>query len=87
MTGVVEATTTAVRVAEPATDRPRRKGGVVTTVVLAIAAAIWISPLLLLLITSVRPLADFISNGPLHWPKQFTGTNFEIGRASCRERV
>jgi raffinose/stachyose/melibiose transport system permease protein len=76
MTSVVEASLTDVRVAEPAAHRPRRKGGVVTTVVLAIAAAIWISPLLLLLITSVRPLADFISNGPLHWPKQFTGTNF-----------
>jgi len=76
MTGVVEAAAPQVRVAEPAAQRPRRKGGVVSTVVLAIAAAIWISPLLLLLITSVRPLADFISNGPLHWPKQFTGTNF-----------
>jgi len=76
MTSVVEASLTDVRSVEPAAHRPRRKGGVVTTVVLAIAAAIWISPLLLLLITSVRPLADFISNGPLHWPKQFTGTNF-----------
>jgi raffinose/stachyose/melibiose transport system permease protein len=76
MTRVVEAAAVDVRSVETTAHRPRRKGGLVTTVVLVIAAAIWISPLLLLLITSVRPLADFISNGPLHWPKQFTGTNF-----------
>jgi raffinose/stachyose/melibiose transport system permease protein len=76
MTSVVETAVPDVRSVEPAVSKPRRKGGVVTTVVLGIAAAIWISPLLLLLITSVRPLADFISTGPLHWPKQFTGTNF-----------
>jgi raffinose/stachyose/melibiose transport system permease protein len=76
MTRVVEAAAVDVRSVEATAHRPHRKGGLVTTVVLVIAAAIWISPLLLLLITSVRPLADFISNGPLHWPKQFTGTNF-----------
>jgi len=65
-----------VAVREPLAGPPKRKGGIVATVVLAIAAVIWISPLVLLLITSVRPLSDFIANGPLTWPKEFTSANF-----------
>ena len=42
--------------------KPRR-GGIVATIVLAIGAVIWISPLVLLLITGFRPLADFLANG------------------------
>jgi raffinose/stachyose/melibiose transport system permease protein len=61
--------------AEPA-GRPKRKGGITATVVLSIAALLWISPLVLLLITSVRPLSDFIANGPLTWPHDFTWANF-----------
>jgi raffinose/stachyose/melibiose transport system permease protein len=66
-----------VTVAVPeAPQRPRRKGGIAGTVVLTIAAVIWVSPLVLLLVTSIRPLSDFIANGPLTWPQQFTWANF-----------
>jgi raffinose/stachyose/melibiose transport system permease protein len=71
-------------------NRPRGKGGIGATVVLAVAAAIWISPLILLVITSVRPLADYIGTGPLAWPKQFTWANFsdawQIGRFATTYR-
>lgn len=53
-----------------------RKGGVGSTVVLTLAAIFWISPLVLLVITAVRPLSDFIANGPLSWPQTFTTENF-----------
>jgi raffinose/stachyose/melibiose transport system permease protein len=66
---------TTVAVPEPH-GRPRREGGTIGTVVLAIAAIVWISPLLLLLVTSIRPLADFIAHGPLTWPQRFTSANF-----------
>ena len=56
--------------------RPRSKGGIGLTVVLAVVAVIWIAPLALLVITAIRPLADFVGNGPLSWPQQFTWTNF-----------
>src|SRR5204862_1025118 len=52
---------TTVAVPEPR-ENPRRRGGVIGTVVLAIAALVWISPLLLLLVTSFRPLADCIAH-------------------------
>ncbi|WP_327581053.1 carbohydrate ABC transporter permease [Nonomuraea sp. NBC_00507] len=76
MTSVVSApTTTAVAPAEPA-QPAKGKGGLGLTIVLAVVAIFWISPLALLLVTAVRPLADFISNGPLSWPSAFTWTNF-----------
>jgi raffinose/stachyose/melibiose transport system permease protein len=56
--------------------KPRGKGGIVMTIVLAIVAAFWISPLVLLVITAIRPLSDFVANGPLTWPQVFTGQNF-----------
>jgi raffinose/stachyose/melibiose transport system permease protein len=58
------------------THRPRPKGGVGITIVLAVVAIFWISPLVLLVITAIRPLADFISNGSLSWPQTFTWQNF-----------
>jgi raffinose/stachyose/melibiose transport system permease protein len=61
---------------EPLAGPPKQKGGITGTVVLSIGAVIWISPLVLLLITSVRPLADFIASGPLTWPNEFTWKNF-----------
>ena len=61
---------------DPLPRRPKGKGGITATVVLAVAAVLWISPLVLLLITSFRPLADFIASGPLTWPKEFTWANF-----------
>jgi raffinose/stachyose/melibiose transport system permease protein len=65
-----------------ATDRtgaePRRKpkGGIGTTVLMTLVALLWISPLVLLVITAVRPLSDFIAHGPLSWPDTFTFQNF-----------
>ncbi|WP_114560739.1 carbohydrate ABC transporter permease [Desertihabitans aurantiacus] len=57
--------------------RPRRRGGgVVATVVLAVVALFWISPLALLVITALRPLSDFVANGALSWPGTFTLQNF-----------
>ncbi|MGI8457138.1 MAG: hypothetical protein ACR2LI_03350 [Propionibacteriaceae bacterium] len=47
-----------------------------TTVLLSLVAIFWISPLALLVITAVRPLSDFVANGPLSWPETFTLTNF-----------
>ena len=74
----------AVATREPLSRTPKRKGGVVATIVVAFAAAIWISPLVLLFITSIRPLSDFLASGPLAWPKEFVTSNFadawQIGR-------
>lgn len=63
----------------PTTAKQPSKGrkGLVLTLALAVAAIFWISPLVLLVITAVRPLSDFIGNGPLSWPDQFTWTNFK----------
>ncbi|MEQ4209063.1 carbohydrate ABC transporter permease [Actinopolymorpha sp. B17G11] len=61
---------------ERSTRPPGGKGGIVLTTVLAVVAIFWISPLALLVVTAVRPLADFIGNGPLSWPSEFTWTNF-----------
>jgi raffinose/stachyose/melibiose transport system permease protein len=52
------------------------KGGIGTTVLVTLAALVWISPLVLLVVTAIRPLADFVSNGPLSWPGTFTFQNF-----------
>ena len=56
--------------------KPKPKGGIVMTVVLAVIAAFWISPLVLLVITAIRPLSDFVGKGPLTWPDVFTWQNF-----------
>ena len=56
--------------------RAKPKGGIGMTILLAILAIFWISPLALLVITAVRPLADFVANGPLSWPETFTLSNF-----------
>ena len=61
---------------EPLSRKPRGKGGIVATIVLAVVAIFWISPLALLVITAVRPLSDFVANGPLTWPETFTWQNF-----------
>ena len=62
--------------AQPATQPPKGRRGLVMTLVLAVVAIFWVSPLALLVITAVRPLSDFISNGPLSWPDAFTWSNF-----------
>jgi len=78
MTATVALTeATAASAGRPAgAPRRRPKGGVVTTVLLALVALAWISPLALLVVTAIRPLSDFISHGPLSWPEQFTSKNF-----------
>jgi raffinose/stachyose/melibiose transport system permease protein len=63
--------------AEPVSQPPKGRRGLVMTLVLAVAAIFWISPLALLVITAIRPLSDFVGNGPLSWPDQFTWTNFK----------
>ncbi|WP_328472374.1 carbohydrate ABC transporter permease [Actinoplanes sp. NBC_00393] len=60
----------------PAGRPPRPQGGAGTTVLMALAALVWISPLVLLVITALRPLSDFVANGPLSWPGSFTFGNF-----------
>jgi raffinose/stachyose/melibiose transport system permease protein len=57
-------------------NKPKPKGGIMATIVLAIVAIFWISPLVLLVVTALRPLSDFISQGPLSWPQTFTLQNF-----------
>src|SRR5512138_3035891 len=57
-------------------QRESKGGGLGTTVVMTLVALLWISPLVLLVITAVRPLADFISHGPLSWPSTLTLKNF-----------
>jgi raffinose/stachyose/melibiose transport system permease protein len=61
---------------DPVANKPKSKGGVVLTVVLALAAIFWISPLVLLVTTALRPLADFVANGPLSMPQTWTLANF-----------
>jgi raffinose/stachyose/melibiose transport system permease protein len=61
---------------DPIARRPKSKGGVVLTIVLALAALFWISPLVLLVTTALRPLADFVANGPLSMPQTWTLANF-----------
>jgi raffinose/stachyose/melibiose transport system permease protein len=58
------------------TPRERPKGGIGMTIIIALVALLWISPLVLLVITAVRPLSDFVANGPLSWPQQWTMQNF-----------
>ena len=62
---------------EPISSGPKGRRGLVMTLVLAVIALFWISPLALLVITAVRPLSDFIGNGPLSWPDQLTWSNFK----------
>ena len=68
------AATAVPETAVPANRKPR--GGIGATVLTALAALVWISPLVLLVITALRPLADFVSHGPLSWPHSLTLHNF-----------
>jgi len=61
---------------DPLDRKPRSKGGIGMTIVLTIVALMWVAPLVLLVTTSLRPLSDFISRGPLSWPGEFTLSNF-----------
>lgn len=61
---------------DPIKNRTKGKGGIVATIVMAVVAIFWISPLVLLLLTAFRPLSDFIANGSLSWPQEWTLQNF-----------
>ncbi len=61
---------------DPLANKPKPKGGIGITIVLALVAIFWISPLVTLVITAIRPLSDFVANGPLSWPQTFTLSNF-----------
>jgi len=61
---------------QPAVPARKPKGGIAMTVVLTIVAIFWISPLVLLVITALRPLSDFVANGPLSLPDTWTLQNF-----------
>jgi raffinose/stachyose/melibiose transport system permease protein len=54
------------------------------TALLTLAAFLWISPLLLLVLTSVRSKSDFKTLGPLSWPRVFSLESFasawEVGQ-------
>ena len=54
----------------------RARRGIGSTLLLTLVALLWISPLALLLVTAVRPLSDFVANGPLSWPDSFSMANF-----------
>jgi raffinose/stachyose/melibiose transport system permease protein len=56
--------------------KPKSKGGIGLTIVITLVALLWISPLVLLVITAFRPLSDFVANGPLAWPQEWTLQNF-----------
>lgn len=75
---------------DPLTVKRQPKGGLGMTLVLAVVAIFWISPLVLLVLTAIRPLSDFIAHGPLSWPEAFTLTNFsdawEIGNFAATYR-
>jgi raffinose/stachyose/melibiose transport system permease protein len=72
----MSATSVEERATRVAATRKKRAGTVAMTVVLGIAAIVWLSPLAMLIITALRPLSDYIANGALTWPKQFTTANF-----------
>lgn len=54
----------------------RSRGGAGATVLMVLAALAWISPLVLLVVTALRPLSDFVAHGPLSWPRDLTFGNF-----------
>jgi raffinose/stachyose/melibiose transport system permease protein len=56
--------------------REKKAEGYALTAGSAVAALLWISPLILLVVSAIRPLSDFLSNGPVSWPQEFTLANF-----------
>jgi raffinose/stachyose/melibiose transport system permease protein len=65
-----------IAIQDPLRQKQPAKGGVGLTVIMTVVAIFWISPLVLLVTTAVRPLSDFVANGPLTWPQTFTLQNF-----------
>lgn len=56
--------------------RHRSRPNPAVTITALIGALIWITPLVLLIVSALRPLSDFLSNGPVSWPQQLTLENF-----------
>ncbi|MFD1718058.1 carbohydrate ABC transporter permease [Georgenia deserti] len=56
--------------------KPGRLAALGLTGAILIAALLWISPLVLLVVSALRPLSDFLSNGPVSLPDTFTLANF-----------
>ncbi len=60
---------------------PRRRpplsvGPIALTLGLVVFGLLWVAPLLLLVLTAIRPLSDFVAHGALAWPREFTLANF-----------
>jgi len=62
----------------PLSARPPRRspGRLLVTIAVAVAALVWVGPLILLVLTAIRPLADFLAAGPLSLPGSLTLANF-----------
>lgn len=56
--------------------RRRIAGTVALTALLAVAALFWASPLVVLLTTAFRSVADFTAHGPLSWPHELSVASF-----------
>lgn len=56
--------------------RRRSQPNAAVTITAVIGALIWITPLVLLIVSALRPLSDFLSNGPVSWPQELTLANF-----------
>lgn len=57
-------------------NRRRSRPNPAVTIAAVIGALIWITPLVLLVVSALRPLSDFLSNGPVSWPQELTLANF-----------
>lgn len=60
----------------PARARRRPRWGVLTAVLLLVAALIWFLPFILLVTTGLRTSADFLRGGPISLPGELTLENF-----------
>lgn len=60
----------------PARARRRPRWGVLTAVLLLVAALIWFLPFILLVTTGLRTSADFLRGGPISLPSELTLENF-----------
>lgn len=67
---------TATQHAHPPRVGRRGTSVLALSVVLIVVGVMWLAPLLLLITTALRPLSDYVANGPLTWPKEFTWHNF-----------
>lgn len=57
-------------------SRRRSRPNPAVTIAAVIGGLVWITPLVLLVVSALRPLSDFLSNGPVSWPQELTLSNF-----------